>query len=64
MVNWFFNPTKKIVIISLIIWLAGITMLFFATNFFREINFITSLLVTSSFFAIVRVYMNYKKIND
>ncbi len=65
--NWFQAPTKNIVIIGVVIWLASTFLLvvaltnLFTENFFQRSFFIIYLLLLSSLLSVIRLYINYKK---
>lgn len=63
MTNWILSPTKKTVIIVFVIWLAATGMIFLASDYFRELNFMSAVLIIGSLFSVIKIFTNYKKVN-
>ena len=67
MASWFERPSKKQLIILIIIWLFGITLSIlavtdlFSQNFFQKGSLIIYVLMIGATLSIVKVWANYKK---
>ena len=67
MTSWFECPSKKQLIILIIIWLFGITLSIlaisdlFSQNFFQKGSLIMYFLMIGATLSIIRVWSNYKK---
>ncbi len=61
------NPSKRYVIIFIIIWLLGNTLLVlsstdvFRISFFRRKNVLYAFLMIWSTFSLIQIYRNYRK---
>ena len=57
--NWFLHPSKKAVIWFILTFLAGVLLLFYASDHFKKLNIILVMALLGAFLSVIRLLANY-----